>query len=54
MSDLKNYISQRKKRDPAFALGYDEGYEVFKFCVVNKSACKKQAGLQMIMRAKSK
>ncbi|UYM18725.1 hypothetical protein [Endozoicomonas euniceicola] len=23
MSDLKNYISQRKKRDPAFALGYD-------------------------------
>ena len=54
MSDLKNYISQRKQRDPAFAFGYDEGYEVFKFCVIDKPTRKKQAGLQMIMRAKSK
>ena len=38
MSDLKKYIQQRKKHDAAFALGYDEVYEVFKFCVVNKPA----------------
>lgn len=45
MSDLEKYIHQRKKHDPAFALGYDEGYKLFKFCVVNKPAHKRQAGL---------
>ena len=27
MSDLKSYIAERKKKDKAFAEGYDEGYE---------------------------
>lgn len=30
MSDLKKYISERKKRDKKFAEGFDEGYEQFK------------------------
>ena len=31
MSDLKKYISERKKRDRKFAEGFDEGYEQFKW-----------------------
>ncbi|WP_252178543.1 hypothetical protein [Endozoicomonas sp. 4G] len=31
MSDLDQYIQDRKARDPEFADGYDEGYESFKF-----------------------
>ena len=34
MSDLKKYIEKRKKVDPEFAEGYDEGYEQFKFGVL--------------------
>ena len=34
MSDLKKYISKRKKVDPEFAEGYDEGYENFKIGVL--------------------
>jgi len=30
MSDLKKYISERKKKDKKFAEGFDEGYEQFK------------------------
>ncbi len=36
MSDLQKYIDQRKKNDPAFAEGYDEGYEAFKIGVLLK------------------
>jgi ribosome-binding protein aMBF1 (putative translation factor) len=38
MSDLKKYIQGRKKRDKAFAVGYDEGYEQFKIGVILKQA----------------
>lgn len=34
MSDLKKYIEKRKKDDPEFAEGYDEGYENFKIGVL--------------------
>ena len=34
MSDLKKYIEKRKKDDPEFADGYDEGYENFKIGVL--------------------
>ncbi|MBF0328068.1 MAG: helix-turn-helix transcriptional regulator [Nitrospirae bacterium] len=38
MSDLRKYITERKKRDKGFAGGYDEGYEQFKIGVVLKQA----------------
>lgn len=44
MSDLKKYIDNRKACDAAFADGYDEGYEAFKFGVLLKAA-RKEAGL---------
>lgn len=44
MSNLKKYIQERKKRDNAFAEGYDEGYEQFKIGVVLKQA-RESAGL---------
>jgi len=44
MSDLKKYIQDRKKRDKAFAKGYDEGYEQFKIGVILKQA-RETAGL---------
>lgn len=34
MSDLKKYIERRKRTDPEFAAGYDEGYENFKIGVL--------------------
>ena len=34
MSDLKKYIEKRKRIDPEFAEGYDEGYENFKIGVL--------------------
>jgi ribosome-binding protein aMBF1 (putative translation factor) len=44
MSDLKQYIVKRKKADPAFAEGYEEGYEQFKIGVVLRQA-RESAGL---------
>ena len=44
MSDLKKYVYDRKKRDKAFAEGYDAGYEQFKIGVVLKEA-RETAGL---------
>jgi len=41
---LKKYVHERKKRDKAFAEGYDEGYEQFKIGVVLKHA-RETAGL---------
>jgi DNA-binding XRE family transcriptional regulator len=38
MSDLNKYIRRRKKRDPKFAEGYDEGYEQFKIGVMLREA----------------
>lgn len=34
MSDLKKYISKRKKNDPDFAKGYEEGFEEFKIGLI--------------------
>ena len=36
MSDLQNYIKERKARDPEFAKDYDIGYEQFKIGVLLK------------------
>jgi len=44
MSDLKKYITGRKKRDKAFASGYDGGYEQFKIGIVLREA-RESAGL---------
>jgi len=44
MSDLKKYISERKKRDKKFAADYDEGYEQFKVGVMLRQA-RESAGL---------
>jgi hypothetical protein len=56
MSDLKSYVAERKKRDKAFAEGYDEGYEQFKIGVVLKQA-RESAGLtqeELAQRLKTK
>jgi len=34
MINLKRFIAEQKKLDPAFAEGYDEGYENFKIGVL--------------------
>jgi len=44
MSDLQKYIKNRKKRDRAFAKGFDSGYEQFKIGVILKQA-REEAGL---------
>jgi len=44
MSDLKQYIDRRKKRDKEFAKGYEEGYEQFKIGVMLRQA-RESAGL---------
>lgn len=44
MSDLKEYIIERKGRDKEFAEGFDEGYEQFKVGVMLRQA-RQSAGL---------
>jgi DNA-binding XRE family transcriptional regulator len=44
MSDLQAYISERKKSDPEFAEGYEEGLRSFKIGVLLKQA-REKAGL---------
>ena len=56
MSDLKKYISTRKKNDKNFAKGYDEGYEQFKVGVLLREA-RQSAGLtqeELARRLKTK
>ena len=56
MSDLKKYISGRKKRDRKFAEGFDEGYEQFKIGVMLRQA-RESAGLtqeELARRLKTK
>lgn len=36
MSDLSQYIKERKKSDKEFSVGYDSGYEEFKIGVMIK------------------
>ena len=38
MSDLKNYITKRKRKDSRFAEGFEEGYENFKIGVLLRQA----------------
>lgn len=38
MSDLRKYISERKKRDKEFAKDFEEGYEQFKIGVMLRQA----------------
>ena len=38
MSDLKKYITERKKRDKVFAIGVDEGYKELKIGVILRQA----------------
>lgn len=51
MSDLEKYINKRKKKDPKFAQGFEEGYEEFKIGVLLKQA-REQAGLTQEQLAK--
>jgi len=44
MSDLKKYISERKRTDKKFAEGFDEGYEQFKVGSLLRQA-RESAGL---------
>jgi DNA-binding XRE family transcriptional regulator len=44
MNDLDLYIKKRKKTDPDFAKGFDEGYREFKIGVILRQA-RKEAGL---------
>ncbi len=44
MSDLKKYISKRKKDDQEFAENYDTGYQDFKVSVLLKKL-RQQSGL---------
>lgn len=41
MSDLKKYITKRKKADKEFAENYDEGFENFKIGVLLRQAREK-------------
>ena len=51
MSDLEKYISKRKKRDPEFAKGFEEGYKEFKIGILLKQA-REEAGLTQEQLAK--
>ena len=51
MSDLEKYINRRKKRDPEFAKGFEEGYKDLKIGVLLKQA-REQAGLTQEQLAK--
>ncbi len=56
MSDLKKYINGRRKRDKAFAKGFDEGYEQFKIGIILRQA-REEAGLtqeELARRLKTK
>ena len=44
MSDLKKYVSKRKKKDSEFSEGFERGYENFKIGVMLRQA-RKDAGM---------
>ena len=44
MSDVEKYIAKRKKRNPDFAEGFEEGYKEFEIGVLIRQA-RKEAGL---------
>ena len=51
MSDHRQYVEERKKRDPEFAKGYDEGYQKFKIGIMLRMA-REEAGLTQEQLAK--
>lgn len=51
MSDLKRYVTKRKKKDIEFASNYDEGYTEFKIGLVVRKM-RKNAGLTQQQLAK--
>jgi len=51
MNDLDRYIKERKKKDPEFAKGFEEGYKEFKIGVLLKQA-REEAGLTQAQLAK--
>jgi ribosome-binding protein aMBF1 (putative translation factor) len=56
MSDLKKYITKRKKSDKSFAKGYEEGYKQFKIGVMLREA-RESSGLtqeELAKRLKTK
>lgn len=56
MSDIKRYISERKKRDKIFAKGFEQGYEQLKIGVILRQA-RESAGLtqeELAKRLKTK
>ena len=44
MDDLERYVTERKKRSPEFADGFEIGYEQFKIGVILRAA-REEAGL---------
>ena len=44
MDDLEKYIAKRKRRSPAFADGFEAGYEQFKIGLMLRAA-REEAGL---------
>ena len=44
MINHRKYIEERKKREPEFAKGYDQGYQKFKIGVMLRTA-REEAGL---------
>ena len=51
MSDVEKYIAKRKKTDPEFAEGFEEGYKEFEFGVLLRQA-REEAGLTQEQLAK--
>jgi HTH-type transcriptional regulator / antitoxin HipB len=47
MSDLRRYVNKRKKADPAFAEGFDEGYSDFQIGLLVRRL-RKKAGLTQL------
>ena len=56
MSDLQNYIAERKKRDAEFSENYEVGYENFKIGVVLRKL-RKESGItqeELALKLKTK
>jgi len=51
MSDVKKYVTKRKKADASFDEGFDSGYETFKIGVLLKQA-REEAGMTQDQIAK--
>ncbi len=54
MDDLEKYIDEREKRDPDFAINFENGYENFRIGYLLKQARKKAGITQEELAAKLK